>query len=121
MTGSRLGTRQRRRGSRVTPPIASVPGGILPWNKFKNGTGSYPNWSVKKSRRELSRRLPSLFLSELSGKSIEPWLDDRCKRIPRAIQPRLHRAEITVRDLRDLFVRLSFQLAQHEHLAMMLR
>src|SRR4029078_8167040 len=54
-------------------------------------------------------------------RSAHPGRDDLGERVPRAIEPRLHRAEIAVRDLGDLFVRLPLQLPQHEHLPMVRR
>jgi len=121
MTGSRLGTRERRCGSRFSPLIASVARGILPGDEIQKW---YRELSEIGAQKEAGANCRAGFLSipqRAIEKSVEPWLDDRCKRVPCAIQTRLYRAEIAVRDLRDLFVRLSFQLAQHEHLAMMFR
>src|SRR5712671_4124208 len=52
--------------------------------------------------------------------SIDPRLDDLRERVSRAVEPRFHRAEVAVRDLSDFLVRLALELAQHEHLAVML-
>lgn len=46
--------------------------------------------------------------------------DNRSKRVPGPVQSRLYRPEIAVRNLSNLLVRLPFQLAEDEHLAMML-
>src|SRR5450432_600595 len=51
----------------------------------------------------------------------QPRLDDLCERVSGAVEPRFHGSQIAVRDLRDLLVRLPLELAQDEHLAMMLR
>jgi hypothetical protein len=52
---------------------------------------------------------------------LESWLYDRSEGVPRSIQPALHRPEVTAGDLGDFLVRLPFQLAEYEHLAVMLR
>src|SRR5689334_16246854 len=57
----------------------------------------------------------------IAAGSIQPRLDDRRERVACAIQPGLHCAEIAIRDLRDLFVRLALQLSEHEHLPVMFR
>src|SRR5688572_28459251 len=58
--------------------------------------------------------------SAIRNRLFESRLNDRRERIPRSIQPALHRSEIAAGDLGDLLVRLALQLSQHEHLAVML-
>src|SRR3982751_2696619 len=53
--------------------------------------------------------------------SVHPWLDDLGEGITRAVQARLHRAEVAVRDLGDLLVRLPLELAKDEHFPMVRR
>src|SRR5688572_12140970 len=53
--------------------------------------------------------------------SVQRGRDDLRERVARPVQPRLHRAEIARRDLGDLLVRLALELAQDEHLLVMLR
>src|SRR5678815_1004684 len=60
----------------------------------------------------------SITTSPIHRTSIHPGLDDLGERVPRAIEPRLHRAEVAVRDLGDLLVGLPFELPQDEHFAM---
>src|SRR5215472_7622127 len=47
-------------------------------------------------------------------------LDDLREGGARPVQPRLHRPEVAAGDLGDLLVRFPFELAQHEHLPVML-
>ena len=52
-----------------------------------------------------ARRPPSDSLAHhLTRSSVHPGLDDLGERVSRAVQSRLHRAEVAVRDLGDLFV-----------------
>ena len=54
-----------------------------------------------------------------SYSSVHLGRDQRGERRACAIQSRLHRAEIAVRDLRDFFVRLALEFAEHKYLTMM--
>src|SRR4051812_16071560 len=99
-----------------------VPGAFYLGQTLKNGTASYLNHDAKKKpARIVAPASLLLFVQRAVAKSIEPGLDDRCERISSPIQPRFHRSKIAVRDLRDLLVRLAFQLAKHEDLPMMFR
>src|SRR5688500_3616022 len=51
---------------------------------------------------------------------VDKRLDNGREGGSRTVEPRFHRAEVAVRDFRDLFIGLPFELAQHEHLAMVL-
>src|SRR4051812_1973052 len=57
----------------------------------------------------------------LRSLSIHPRLDDLGEGIARPVQTGLHCAEVAVRDLGDLFVRLSLELAKDEHFPMVRR
>src|SRR6185503_4424697 len=71
--------------------------------------------------RRILAAAPSNLLAPLAeSRSVERGLDDLCECVPGPVQPRFHRTEVAVRDLRDLLVRLPLQLAQHEDLPMML-
>src|SRR5690349_13571921 len=63
---------------------------------------------------------PPRSIDDRSSCSVEERLDDRGERVPRPVEPRLHRSKVARGDLGDLLVRLSFKLAKHEHLAVVL-
>jgi hypothetical protein len=91
---------------RYPPPLARFRMPILP--------PRYPTAFIPKCNLEGRTPHPSSSLPQRR-------LNNLGKRVPCAIQPRLHRAKIAVRNLRDLFVRPTLNLAQHEHFPVMHR
>src|SRR6185437_15982689 len=75
-------------------------------------------WSSGSSRPVRARRAG---FPRASRASIDARLDDRGECVPGPIQSRFHRSEVAFCDLGDLLVRLALELAEHEHLPVMLR
>jgi hypothetical protein len=77
--------------------------------------------TIHGDRLRVRNRVPAsgVPVPELSG-LIYVWCDDFRERVSCPVKPRFDRAQVALRNLRDLLVRLALELAQHEHIPVVL-